>query len=73
MLRRQPVVACLEDKDKISDETPSKGKLTEKARETKQLLRKLVNAHFLLRLAGCADIYHQYGKIVNNTQIVNAT
>ena len=61
----------MEDKIKASEERPGDGKLTEKAREAKQLLGKLVNVHFLLRLSGCSDIYGQYGKIVNVAQIVN--
>ena len=50
---------------------PGDGKLTKTAREAKQLLGKLVNVHFVLRLSGCSDICGQYGKIVNVAQIVN--
>ena len=45
--------------------------MREKASEAKELKGKLLNVQFLLTLAGCADIYDQYGKIVNVTQIVN--
>ena len=61
----QPVVVCLEDKVELSDENPSNGKLTEKAREAKQLLGKLVNAHFLLQLAGCADAFQSIQNVIN--------
>ena len=64
------IVKRLEDKIKASEERPGDGKLTKKAREAKQLLGKLVNVHFVLRLSGCSDIYGQYGKIVNVAQIV---
>lgn len=67
----QALVTCLEDKVALSYQSPSDGKLREKANEAKQLLGKLLNVRFLLTLAGCADVYGQYGKIVNVAQIVN--
>jgi hypothetical protein len=66
-----PLATCLEDKIAMSDQNPSDGKLREKANEAKLLLGKLLNVRFLLTLAGCADVYGQYGKIVNVAQIVN--
>ena len=65
------IVTCLEDKIKQSDQQPWNGKLSEKARVAKQILGKLLNLQSLLRLAGYADVYAQYGKIINVTQIVN--
>eukprot|EP00794_Sanderia_malayensis_P014467 gene14467-15971_t len=67
----QALVTCLEDKVALSYQNPSDGKLRQKANEAKQLLGKLLNVRFLLTLAGCADVYGQYGKIVNAAQIVN--
>ena len=67
----QALITCLEDKVALSYQNPSDGKLREKANEAKQLLGKLLNVHFLLTLAGCTDVYGQYGKIVNVAQIVN--
>ena len=45
--------------------------MKEKASEAKQCLGKLQNVQFLLTLAGCADVYGQFGKIVNAAQIVD--
>ena len=65
------IITCLEEKILLSHQNPTDGKLREKASEAKELKGKLLNVRFLLTLAGCADIYDQYGKIVNVTQIVN--
>ena len=51
------IVTCLEYKIKQSDQLPWNGKLSEKARVAKQILGKLLNLQFLLRLAGYADVY----------------
>lgn len=67
----QALVTCLGDKVALSYQNPSDGKLREKANEAKQLLGKLLNVCFLLTLAGCADVYSLYGKIVNIAQIAN--
>ena len=47
------------------------GKLKAKAAAAKQCIGKLLNVQFLLTLAGCTDVYGQYGKIVNVAQMVN--
>ena len=65
------IIICLEEKILLSHQDPSDGKLREKASEAKNLKGKSLNVRFLLTLAGCADIYDQYGKIANVTQIVN--
>ena len=65
------IVTCLEEKILLSCQNPADGKLKEKANEAKQCLGKLLNVRFLLTLAGCADVYGQYGKIVNVAQMVN--
>ena len=39
--------------------------------EAKELLGKVLNARSLLTLSGCADIYSQYGVIVNVVQQVS--
>ena len=39
--------------------------------EANKFKGKLLNVRLLLTLAGCADIYNQYGTIVNVTQIVS--
>ena len=67
----QDIVTCLQDNVQLSDQQPWNDKLTEKARESKQILGKLIKVQFLLRLVGCAAVYGQYGKKVNLSQIVD--
>ena len=62
------ITTCLEEKILLSHQNPSDGKLREKGSAAKNLKGKLLDVRFL---AGCADIYDQYEKIVNVTQIVN--
>lgn len=43
----------------------------EKGDKAKELKGKILNVHFLLNLSGMADIYEQFGAVVNVAQMVH--
>ena len=67
----QAITSCLEEKKIEAAQDPTNAAKRKGSDEAKQLLGKVLNARFLLTLSGCADIYSQYGVIVNVVQQVS--
>ena len=67
----QAIISCLEEKKIEAAQDPTNAAKRKGSDEAKQLLGKVLNARFSLTLSGCADIYSQYGVIVNVVQQVS--
>ena len=62
-------MTCLEQQ--IHEEEFESARAREKGDKTKQLKGKILNVRFLLTLSGLADIYEQFGIIVNISQMIH--
>ena len=64
------IMSCLEEQITNSVIPTSDARSREKAAKAKELKGKILNVQFLLVLSGLADIYSQFGVVVNITQLV---
>ena len=64
------IMTCLET-DIIKAITNPDSRAREKGDKAKELKGKILNVHFLLNLSGLADVYEQFGAIVNIAQMVH--
>ena len=71
-----PIMTCLNnfieaaERNRVNLEA-SNSKAREKGDSAKELKGKILNVHFLLLLSGLADVYDQYGVVVNVAQKVH--
>ena len=63
------IMTCLEQQ--IHEEEFESAKAREKGDKAKELKGKIFNVRFLLTLSGLADIYEQFGIIVNISQMIH--
>ena len=66
----QIIVECLKKIITENKDSPI-AKMREKASDAEQILKKIKNKAFVLRLSGICDVYHIFGKVVNTCQIVD--
>ena len=64
------IMTCLETDIINAIENPD-SRAREKGDKAKELKGKILNVHFLLNLSGLADVYEQFGAIVNIAQMVH--
>ena len=64
------IVSCLAEQITNGVIPTSDARSREKAAKARELKGKILNVHFLLVLSGLADIYSQFGVVVNITQLV---
>jgi hypothetical protein len=65
------IVSCLEEQITNGVIPTSDARSREKAVKARELKGKILNVHFLLVLSGLADIYSQFGVVVNISQLVH--
>ena len=70
-----PIMTCLEDHIKAADMNrlnleAADSKVRERGAASKELKGQILNVKFLLSLSGLADMYDQYGAVVNVAQMV---
>ena len=71
-----PVMTCLDNHVKAAERNrwaleAADSKVRERGDAAKELIGKICNVKFLLSLSGLADVYDQYGAVVNVAQMVH--
>lgn len=65
------IISCLEEQILDGVKRNSDARAREKAHKARELKGKILNVYFLFLLSGLADLYGQFGVVVNIAQMVH--